>query len=488
MRAEVDGKFPVSTETVILLSALVVYLICAVFSSGALHPDEHFQILEFAKWKLGEGSPQAMAWEHVAKIRPTLQPALAMVMIRFCQWIGMENPFHQAMVIRIITAMIMLFSMCQFIKASGSWVNPQHRNALLAATLFFWVVPMISVHFSSETLCMASLLLILAGLLRREQPSVREALWMGIVAAIGFEFRYQMAFALVGIFAWLLIVGRYKWQIWCIAALGFLGVLLFCFALDCWYYGKIVLAPYNYYYMNIVKQVAASFGVSPWYVYLMSLGSFPGMALGIPIVISLCVGTIRYYKNPVVWAFWSFLLFHSAISHKELRFIFPLMPMLPLFVVWTYDVVLHNQNRLVAYAVICLLVLVNMGGLVHVIFNPAAAGKAAMMQYLCKQASEKESLRVRTKGISNPFRTGPLIADFYLWQPVEVEEDYGDNIEEDRKVDMVVLRQGDLEDRRKVTANGYSEVYRSIPQWQDALNRFYPIYNPNSVLIAYEKR
>lgn len=381
----------------------------------------------------------------------------------------------------------MLFSMFQFVKAAGSWVNPQHRNGLLAATLFFWVVPMISVHFSSETLSTACLLLLLAGLLRREQPSVREALWMGIVAAIGFEFRYQMAFALVGILAWILVVGRYRWQIWSMAALGFIGVLVLCFALDCWFYGKMVFTPYNYYYINIVKHVAASFGESPWYVYLISLGSFPGLALGIPLVISLCVGTIRYYRNPVVWAFWSFLLLHSAISHKEPRFIFPLMPMLPLFVVWTYDLVFHKQNRLVAYAVIGPLVLVNTGGLVHVVFNPAASGKATMMKYLCKKASEKKSLRVRTKGISNPFRTGPLIADFYLWQPVEVEEDNGSNIEEDSKADMVVLRQGDIEDRRKITANGYSEVYRSIPQWQDALNRFYPIYNPNSVLIAYEK-
>ena len=471
----------------ILLAALVVYLLCAVFSSGSLYPDEHFQILEFAKWKLGEGGPQAMAWEHVAKIRPTLQPVLAMVMIRFCQWIGMESPFHQAMVMQIITAVVMLFSMFQFVKAAGSWVNPQHRNGLLAATLFFWVVPMISVHFSSETLSTACLLLLLAGLLRREQPSVREALWMGIVAAIGFEFRYQMAFALVGILAWILVVGRYRWQIWSMAALGFIGVLVLCFALDCWFYGKMVFTPYNYYYINIVKHVAASFGESPWYVYLISLGSFPGLALGIPLVISLCVGTIRYYRNPVVWAFWSFLLLHSAISHKEPRFIFPLMSMLPLFVVWTYDLVFHKQNRLVAYAVIGPLVLVNTGGLVHVVFNPAASGKATMMKYLCKKASEKKSLRVRTKGISNPFRTGPLIADFYLWQPVEVEEDNGSNIEEDSKADMVVLRQGDIEDRRKITANGYSEVYRSIPQWQDALNRFYPIYNPNSVLIAYEK-
>ena len=472
----------------ILLTALVVYLLCAVFCSGSLHPDEHFQILEFAKWKLGEGCPQAMAWEHVAKIRPTLQPVLAMVVIQFCRCLSLENPFHQAMAMRIITALVMLFSIRQYVKSAGSWVNPQHRNALMAATLFFWVVPMISVHFSSETLSTACLLLLLVGLLRREQPSNRDALWMGIVAAIGFEFRYQIAFALVGILAWILIVGRYRWQIWCIAAVGFLGVLVFCFALDCWFYGKMVFAPYNYYYMNIVRHVAASFGESPWYVYLTSLGSFPGLALGIPIVISLCVGTIRYYRNPVVWAFWSFLLFHSVISHKELRFIFPLMPLLPLFLVWTYDLMFHKQSQFVGAALISLLILLNMGGLIHVVFNPAASGKAAMMQYLCKNASGQESLKVKATGSSNPFRTGSLIADFYLWQPVEVEEYYGSNIEEDRKADIVVLCQGDLEDRRRIIANGYSEVYRCIPQWQDALNRFYPIYDPNSVLIAYEKK
>ena len=45
-----NRRILLSTETVILLAALVVYLTCAVFSSGFYYPDEHFQILEFAKW------------------------------------------------------------------------------------------------------------------------------------------------------------------------------------------------------------------------------------------------------------------------------------------------------------------------------------------------------------------------------------------------------------------------------------------------------
>ena len=483
-----NRRIPLNTEAGILLVALVVYLTCAVFDSGALHPDEHFQILEFAKWKLGEGTPQAMAWEHVAKIRPTLQPVLAMEVIRLCRWAGLDNPFRQAMVTRIITAVVMLFSMRQFVKAAGRWVASQHRNALMAATLFFWVVPMISVHFSSEILSTACLLFLLARLLKRETPSVSDALWMGIVAALGFEFRYQMAFAYVGILAWILIIGKYRWQVWCMAAMGFLGVTALCTALDCWYYGRLVFAPYNYYYMNIVQHVAASYGESPWYVYLQQLAIIPSLALGVPIVLSISIGTVRRYKNPVVWAFWSFLLFHSIISHKEPRFIFPLMPLLPLFMVWTYEVVLYRQNRSVCITVISLLALVNMGGLVHAVFTPATSGKTDMMQFLCEKASGKECLRVKTTGSSNPFRTGPLIAQFYLWQPVDVEEDYGKNRNEDKKADMIVLKQGDTENREQVLTNGYKEIYRSIPQWQNNLNRFYRIYDSNAIFIAYEKK
>ena len=481
-------RIPLSAETVILLAALVVYLTCAVFSSGFYYPDEHFQILEFAKWKMGQNTPLAMAWEHESMIRPSLQPVIAMMIIRPCQWLGMQNPFHQVMLLRVLTSLIMLYCMHVFVKAAGRWVNPEHRNGLLAATLFFWLMPMISARFSSETLSTACMLLLLARMLNTELPSLREAAWMGIVAALGFEFRYQMAFAFIGILLWILIIGKYRWQVWGAAAMGFLGVVVLCTALDCWFYGKFVFVLYNYYYMNMVMHVAAAYGVSPWYTYFLQLGIIPSLALGVPIIFSVCIGTFKHYRNPVVWAFWTFLLIHSAISHKEPRFLFPIMPLLPLFLVWAYEPILDKRDPIVSFIVIGLLAFVNMGGLIHVTFKPADHGKADMMQYLCRRASEGGYLRVKTSCASNPFRTGPLISQFYLWQPVDVMESHLDNNEEEGEFDMIVLQRKDSIDRKRILAEGYREVYRSMPDCQNFLNRLYHTYNPDEVLIAYEKK
>lgn len=483
-----NKRIPLSAGTVILLAALVVYLTCAVFSSGFYYPDEHFQILEFAKWKMGQNTPLAMAWEHESMIRPSLQPVITMMIIRPCQWLGMQNPFHQIMLLRILTSLVMLYCMHVFIKAAGRWVNPEHRNGLLAATLFLWLMPMISARFSSETLSTACMLLLLARLLNTAPPSFREAIWMGIVAALGFEFRYQIAFAFIGILLWILVIGKYRWRIWWHASLGFLGMLALCTALDCWFYGKFVIAPYNYYYMNIVMHVAAAYGVSPWYTYLLQLGILPSLALGVPVILSVCIGTFRHYRNPVVWAFWSFLLIHSVISHKEARYLFPLMPMLPLFLVWTYETVSDRKNPTVSFGVIGLLALINVGGLIHVSFKPADHGRADMMQYLCKRASEERHLRVKSNHGSNPFHTGVLISQFYLWQSVNVEECDSISKEEEGGFDVIVLQQKDSIERKRLLAEGYREVYRSMPDWQNLLNRFYHTYNPDRVLIAYEKK
>lgn len=488
MKSLVIRRIPVNAEFAIILSALVVYLTCAVFSTGFYYPDEHFQILEFAKWKMGQNTPLAMAWEHESMIRPTLQPVITMMIIRPCQWLGMQNPFHQVMLLRILTSLVMLYCMHVFVKAAGRWVNPQHRIGLLVATLFFWLMPMISARYSSETLGVACLLLLLARLLNKEQPSLREAMWMGIVAALGFEFRYQMAFALVGILAWILAVGHYKWRIWCAAALSFMGVIVFCTLLDYWFYGKFVIAPYNYYYMNIVMHIAAAYGVSPWYTYFLQLGVLPSLALGVPIILSVCIGTFKHYRNPVVWAFWAFLLIHSAISHKEPRYLFPLMPLLPLFLVWTYEVLLYKQSRKVCLAVVGLLAFINMGGLIHVIFKPADHGRADMMQYLCKRAYEERHLRVKANCGSNPFHTGVLISQFYLWQSVIVEESDFKSKDEEGEYDMIVLQLKDSIDRKRLLAEGYHEVYRSMPDWQNVLNNFYHTYDSDRVLIAYEKK
>ena len=53
---------------------------------------------------------------------------------------------------------------------------------------------------------------------------------------------------------------------------------------------------------------------------------------------------------------------------------------------------------------------------------------------------------------------------------------------------MIVLQRKDSIEGKHLLAEGYHEVYHSMPDWQNYLNRFYHTYNPDRVLIAYEKK
>ena len=100
--------------------------------------------------------------------------------------------------------------------------------------------------------------------------------------------------------------------------------------------------------------MAASFGVSPWYTYLILLLTVPTVLWGLAIYGSFVISIVRHYQNPAVWAFIFFIVCHSLIAHKELRFLFPVIPLLPLFMVWGYETLVGHCNR---YVVRCLAVL-----------------------------------------------------------------------------------------------------------------------------------
>ena len=59
-------------ERYFFLTALVVYIVAAWFSTGFYHGDEHYQLIEFAAYKMGTVSPEGLAWEFTARVRPAL--------------------------------------------------------------------------------------------------------------------------------------------------------------------------------------------------------------------------------------------------------------------------------------------------------------------------------------------------------------------------------------------------------------------------------
>ncbi len=134
-----------------LIAGFVIYGITAWCSEGYHHPDEHFQILELANYRLG-GTPAAdLPWEFGERMRPGLQPGLAYTVICGLKMIGIASPFLQAFGLRLISGWLMWLLIYAWARQLGhSFAYEKGAALLLWLSLLLWFMPYLSVRFSSE--------------------------------------------------------------------------------------------------------------------------------------------------------------------------------------------------------------------------------------------------------------------------------------------------------------------------------------------------
>ena len=80
-------------QKAILISSIILILLAAYFSVSCHHPDEYFQIIEFANYKMGGTNLQDLPWEFSNTMRPGIQPFIALVLMKAFDLIGINNPF-----------------------------------------------------------------------------------------------------------------------------------------------------------------------------------------------------------------------------------------------------------------------------------------------------------------------------------------------------------------------------------------------------------
>ncbi len=374
------------SDRFLLLTGMALCVIAAWFSIGYHHPDEHFQIWEFANYKLGHIPASDLPWEFPAQIRPGLQPFLAYSTVLATQAIGIKDPFIPIFLTRLwigLLAMWVYWRWCL-------WLEPEFKNQeaarwLRLGVLFFWFMPYLSVRFSSEN---ASAICFFGGLLLLLQQAENQKIrvhwkWIaaGFLLGISFFFRYQIAFAGIGLTAWLLVQKRLVWSAWAMLSAGALVAAGLGFWADFWLYDAWVCAPYNYYVTNFLHS-EAKFGTEPWWWYFES--SF--MALLPPLSVALLLffglGIWQKPKHVLTWCILPFVLAHLVVEHKEMRFLFPIL--IPFFFLtvagWTFFQEKYGvKNWMVKTAKLGLWV--NMALLLFWIFTPAK-GMAAYSWFL----------------------------------------------------------------------------------------------------------
>ena len=315
-----------------------LHVVVAVLAVNPWHPDEHFQILEPAWARAGLASMDQLSWEFQDRIRPTLQPTLALIALVSMRAVGLTSPFLWALMLKLGTLALSMATVVWIALATSRSLDRPGRRALWLTSLFLWFLPLFHQRFSSENLAGLAFFAALA-LLGRE-GSFR-ATWAGVLLGLAFVFRFQMAFAIVPLLIWLAFhrgdredgAAGWKRTAQVVATAG--AIVLLSVAVDSWFYGEWLFTPWAYFRANLLEGEAASFGTSPWYFYAVQVVLWAAPPLGLALALLLVSAVFVRPGSPWVWCSLAFFVGHSLIGHKELRFLFPLLYAVPVLVAYS---------------------------------------------------------------------------------------------------------------------------------------------------------
>ena len=366
-----------------------LFLLTAVFSTGHHQGDEHFQILEFAAYKLGRAEAADLTWEFDARMRPALQPALAYAVSRLLALFAADNPFFVAGVLRLLSGAATLALVVCLLRRFRPAVAPDLLRGFTRFLLFHWCLYYTGVRFSSETwggLCAIGGFL--AYPLPRPgdhafTPASRGHAWLaGALFGLAFLFRYQMAVFVAGLLLWwLLLYRRDAGSLLRTVAAGLL-VLALAYPLTYWLYGSWTMPAWNYLVANLVEGRAAAYGTLPVWAYLelVTLRGIP--PLGLAYVFGTLYFLYRFRRDPLAWCVGSFLVVHSLLGRKDIRFLYPLVPLLPVLLTATWQCLRAGVSAKTTMRWLLTLCVVLNGLLLAVVMLRPAASEIAPLRFV----------------------------------------------------------------------------------------------------------
>lgn len=299
----------------------------AVHDRGVIWSDEIFQTLEQGhRVAFGYG---LVPWEFKDGARSWLLPGLIAGVMKLLATVGVGGGAGLATGVKLIFAAFAaatFFPMLRIAHALGG------RSAALILGLSAAGLPASLIYSSRAMAEVASALPLAWGLSllwsRRNRPAgrswrgtIRRPALAGILLGLATVLRYQNG-VLLPVAAIVVVVARgWRAAVW--VAVGATLVILAGGLLDWATWGKPFQSIVVYLRFNLVENGANQWGVAPKTFFLRAMLATNGPAILI-LVFGFLAGLRRTW--PAAAPALIFLAVHSAIPHKELRFLFPVLP------------------------------------------------------------------------------------------------------------------------------------------------------------------
>lgn len=320
----------------------LLYVLAAIYSTGFYHWDEHFQILEFLSYFKGNVSGELLPWEFSHQMRSWVQPLFYYLLQWPLSFLKIENPFYHVLLFKLVTGFLSLIALKSVFDWTKKEFSENDQKVYQYIACFLWFLPMLHTRHSSEAF--AGGLFAVATVIFFHQTNRFKIFFSGFLFTVAIYARFQMGVPILSLVLWVLFLGQDKVKRLLLLFLGFVVAFSLCTAIDSLAYGELVFTPWNYFYENIVLDQASRFGRSPWFDYLKQVFNRSFMPIGLMIIISVFYFWRKNLKHPLTWMTLSFVLIHQLVSHKELRFLFPLTFFVPYFLTYCYS----NFSQLVA--------------------------------------------------------------------------------------------------------------------------------------------
>jgi len=467
-----------------LLVAFLIHLLAAWFSVGHYHDDEYYQILDLAAFKLGFEMQNEVMWEYDEMVRSGLQPFIAFAVTKVFMFFGITSPFFCAFILRIISSVISLFAIVVFINAIQTQIR---SKTVLRWTSFFllfsWLLVFMNVRFSSEGWAMSCFILGYGIYLDPRFSDYKKYFLTGLLFGICFLARFQSGFLLLGLGCWMLFQQRESVRNFSTIIVGGIAALLIGVFIDYWLYGALTSSAWNIFEWHMLKGSLDNIVHEPWwfYIYYSSVQLLPPITLLTPAVVILF--WFLFPRHSITWLTIPFILFHHYFGHKEMRYLFPILPFAPIMFAMLFEKLkdyfdFFNTKTFTWLVKITLglSVIINMTLVLLVISLPASKEVAIWQNCLAKYIPIENAALLVYDPDGSGSAPGELELDFYNEKnipiiPVRDEEDiYTLLIKSPDKNYFYAARKKSREDQLNKAAISHQLICRALPDWLLKIN------------------
>ncbi|MBK8498591.1 MAG: hypothetical protein IPL52_07170 [Flavobacteriales bacterium] len=317
-----------------LLIAVLVYLTAAWFGLGYHAEDEFQQVILIAEHLRGHVDAASLPLDYHAHWRSMVQPLLCAGVFEVCEAIGISDPFQLTLALRLLTALLALWITHGFVGSVQANLKSENQQAFKLLSYFLWFLPVLQIRFTGEAW---SGLLFLRGLGMLMDPNGRKAWAIGAWFGAAVLFRPAAALLPFGALLWMVFVQRTRRNRTIALTASMAVVLLLGVMIDSMLYRSATSTLLNYMLAAFTGEEAARFTALPWYQYALFTLKHAVVPIGALLMFAFALVALLRSKHVLAWVLIPFLIVHSLLPVKELRFLFPLAPLMPLVLITAWE-------------------------------------------------------------------------------------------------------------------------------------------------------